>query len=383
MSETTTDNVKADDYNLSAKSPTTPISAPDLPYQPRDPKMYRPKIGMIASGGITEMHCKAYKKAGYEVVMLCDLIEERARKRQAQFYPEATVTNDYREVLARDDIEVVDIATHPRERLPLIEAALRAGKHVLSQKPFVLDLDAGERLVDLADAQGVKLAVNQNGRWAPHFAYIRHTVRAGLLGDILGFHCGVHWDHTWVKGTPFEKIHDLVFYDFAIHWFDFVSHTLGDQKITQVYATRNRAFGQTVAPPMLAQTQFQFEGGQGSLVFDAAVPFGSQDRTYVGGTKGSISSIGATLSDQALTLFTPDGVATPKLEGLWFPDGFHGTMGELLCAIEESRDPINNARENLKSLAFCFAAIASAGEGVAKVPGEVRRLPRGSAPGAD
>ena len=44
-------------------------------------------------------------------------------------------------MLERDDVEVVDIATHPAVRPPLMEAALKAGKHVLSQKPFVTDLD--------------------------------------------------------------------------------------------------------------------------------------------------------------------------------------------------------------------------------------------------
>ena len=191
-----------DDYSLNKPTPDKKITAPDLPYPPRDPKNYRPRIGMIACGGITETHLTAYKKAGYNIVALCDLIEERARKRQAQFYPDALVTTDYREVLARDDIEVVDIATHPRERVPLIEDALKAGKHVLSQKPFVLDLDVGQRLADLADQQGVKLAVNQNGRWAPHFSYIRHAVKGGLIGDLMSAHVAVHWDHTWTIGTP-------------------------------------------------------------------------------------------------------------------------------------------------------------------------------------
>ncbi len=135
--KTTTTNA-----DTSRKSADAPMPAPELPYKPRHPENYRPKIGMIASGGITETHCKAYKKAGFEVVALCDLIEERAKKRQTQFFPNAFVTTDYRELLKRDDIEVVDIATHPAERLPLIEAALLARKHVLSQKPFVLDLDS-------------------------------------------------------------------------------------------------------------------------------------------------------------------------------------------------------------------------------------------------
>ena len=84
-----------------------------------------------------------------------------------------------------------------------------------------------------------------------------------------------------------------------------------------------------------------------------------------------------------MTLAGKQGDIIPRLEGSWFPDGFHGSMGELLCAIEEGREPRNSARDNLHSLALCYAAIASAGEGVAKTPGTVRRLPAGSAPGAE
>ncbi|HZP83635.1 MAG TPA: Gfo/Idh/MocA family oxidoreductase [Chthonomonadaceae bacterium] len=375
--------IKADNYSLSKKQPDARIAAPDLPYKPRDPQQYRPAIGLIACGGITEAHLTAYTKAGYNVVALCDLIEERALKRQKQFYPKADIYLDYKQLLARDDIEVVDIATHPPERVPLIEDALRAGKHVLSQKPFVLNLDTGEKFVKLAEQQGVKLAVNQNGRWAPYFSYIRQAVKQGLIGDLMSLHLSVHWDHSWTEGTPFENIYDLIFYDFAIHWFDITSHLLGDRKIHRVHATRSRAIGQTIRPPLLAQALVEFEGGQASLVFDAFVKYGMQNRTYIAGTKGTITSLGPDLSDQTVTLYTADGYGSPKLEGNWFPDGFHGSMSELLCAIEENREPINNARENLRSLALCFAAIASATDGAPKVPGEVRKLPPGSAPGAE
>jgi predicted dehydrogenase len=381
MSKEETKTASQDDYSLNKKSPDTPIEAPELPYLPRDPKSYHPKIGLIACGGITAAHLKAYKKAGYDVVALCDLREEQAKKRQTEFFPEAFLTTDYRDLLVRDDIEVIDIATHPPERLPLIEAALRAGKHVLSQKPFVLDLDEGERLVALAEEKGVRFAVNQNGRWAPYFSYIREAVRQGTIGEVLGLHLGVHWDHTWTAGTPFENIYDLVFYDFGIHWFDFISTVLGTkQAVRRVQATRSFAHGQQLKVPMLAQAILEFDGGQGSLVFDAHVKYGPLNRTYVAGTKGTITSIGPNLDKQQVTLFTEEGTATPTITGTWFENGFHGTMAELLCAIEENREPMNSARDNLRSLALCFATIASATDGEAKVPGEVRRLPEGSAP---
>ena len=90
------------------------------------------------------MHLRAYKNAGYEVAALCSRDRGRVEQRQREFYPAADTYLDYRELLARDDIEVVDVTPHPQERLPILEAAIDAGKHVLSQKPFVLDLDVGE-----------------------------------------------------------------------------------------------------------------------------------------------------------------------------------------------------------------------------------------------
>ncbi len=76
---------------------------------------------------------------------------------------------------------------------------------------------------------------------------------------------------------------------------------------------------------------------------------------------------------------TADGadkiVVQPTLVGKWFPDGFHGTMGELLCSIEENRTPTIDAARNLQSLALCFAAVASAESHQPVVPGSVCKMP--------
>jgi predicted dehydrogenase len=349
------------------------VAAPNLPYRPRNPRAYRPGIGLIGAGGITFAHLDAYRRAGYRVVAICDQVLQRAAARRDEFFPEADITTNFNEILAHPQIEVVDIATAPAPRVALIEAAIEAGKHVLSQKPFVLDLDVGERIVSRAQARRVRLAVNHNGRWAPHFAYMREAVRKGLIGDVTGVHVGLHWDHTWTKGTPAEDIDDLVLYDFGIHWFDFMASLVGP-KVGSVYATRARAAGQTLRPPLLAQALVSFEGGQGSLVFDADTRYGALDTTYVAGTAGSLSSVGPNLREQRVTLATAEGTAHPVLEGCWFNDGFHGTMAELLCAIEEEREPANSARSSLASLALCFAAVASSHSGVPERVGSVRRL---------
>ncbi|MCX8571952.1 MULTISPECIES: Gfo/Idh/MocA family oxidoreductase [Hyphomicrobiales] len=357
------------------------VEAPDLAYRPPRPKTYAPRIALVGAGGISFAHLDAYRKAGFDVAVICNRTLSKAADRRDEFFPEASITDDLANVLSRDDIEVVDITTHPAERENMIERALRAGKHVLSQKPYVLDLDTGERLADLADRQGVKLAINQNGRWAPHLAWMREAVRTGLIGELVSCHVSIHWNHGWIKGTPFDKIDDLVLYDFGVHWFDFLASLIGN-RATSVHATRARAAGQEARPPLLAQALVEFPGGQASLVFDGATAFGPQDRTYISGTLGSLSSIGPDLGSQSVELTTVAGSARPSLEGSWFNDGFGGTMGELLASIEEEREPLNGARGNLQSLALTFAAIASMHRNAAMVPGTVRSLTEARRPAA-
>ena len=351
------------------------LTAPKLPYLPPKPKRYAPAIGLIGCGGITFHHLQAYRDAGWKVAALCDLKPEAAEARRKEFFPDAEVLSDHRRLLEIPQIEVVDIATTPEVRPPLVADALRAGKHVLSQKPLATDLDEGRRLADLADENGVLLAVNQNARWAPYFAYLREAVRAGVIGPVVGAHCAVHWDHSWVKGTHFEGVHHLILYDFAIHWFDFLTTIFTDREPRRVYAQACRSAYQEVAPPLLASAMVEYEGAQATLVFDGNVPPVSRDTTTITGELGIARSEGSDINNQQVELITAQGIARPRLKGTWFSDAFAGTMGELLLAVEEERQPANNARDNLCSLALSFAAVESSLRHEPIVPGTVRALP--------
>ncbi len=238
----------------------------------------------------------------------------------------------------------------------------------------MLDLDVGHRLADLADEMGVKLAVNQNARWAPHFSYIREAVRAGLLGSIDAIHCDVHWDHSWVKGTAFESVRHLILYDFAIHWFDFVRTVMDEAVPRRIFASMAKSATQTIMPALLAQAIIEFESTQVTLIFDGFTRFDRLDRTLVVGSEGAIRSTGPSNEYQRVEMTTSEGLSRPRLKGAWFPDGFHGTMAELLSAIAENREPSHSARNNLASLSLCYAAVASAERGEAVKPGSVRQL---------
>lgn len=363
------------DLKVSSGQRTREIPAPDLPYLPPRPRRNDHRIGLIGCGGITAYHLDAYHGAGFHTVAFCDIEEASALSRRDTYHPGGKVYTDYRKLLAQPEITVVDIATHPGIRGQMIADALQAGKHVLSQKPFCLDLDEGEKLVALAESNGLRLAVNQNGRWAPHFSYMRQAIAAGLIGEVEAVHFDVHWDHTWTEETVFNEIPHLILYDFAIHWFDMLCTFMGGVPPIRVFASEARTPSQSNKPPMLGQVLVEYERAQATLVFDAATKHGAADQSHIIGATGTLESHGPDLSHQVVTLYQKAGIARPTLEGEWFKQGFEGTMAELLCAIEEDREPSNCARDNLDSLALCFAAIASAERHEPQEPGTVRRLP--------
>jgi predicted dehydrogenase len=333
-----------------------------LDYQPSLVGPFPGAIGLIACGGITEHHLNAYRKLGYPVLQLCDIDLAKAQQRQRDYFPEATTTTNFLAVLADPRITIVDVATHPDVRPKIVAAALRAGKHVLSQKPFVEDLAVGQTLVALARERDRQLAVNQNARWAPHFGYARAAVRTGLLGQLNSIRFQLHWDHTWTRGTPFEEIHHLLLYDFAIHWFDLIIALMPRRPWRSVHASVASTNGQNMRPPLLAQVVVQFDDAQASLCLNGDSKYLPLNETYLSGHQGSLHSTGPDYSDQSLTVATSDGQYSIPLVGGWFPDGFGGSMTELANAILESREPEHSGRQNLQSLSLCLAALQSANE---------------------
>jgi predicted dehydrogenase len=361
-------------YGLSEIGTSRPVEAPQLDYLPQVPPGDQPSIALIGAGGISEYHLRAYQTLGLNVVAICDVDGARAESRRREFYPEALVETDYRRVLKRDDVAIVDVATHPQERLQIVPAALDARKHVLSQKPFVTDLNDGWRLVELAERNQVKLAVNQNGRWAPHFSYLRQAVAAQLLGPLSSIDFCLQWDHTWTVSTPFNEIHHLILYDFGIHWFDMTTALIGATPADHVFASVRRASYQEVKPPFLAHVVIDYPHAQVRMNFNAHTSWGQEDRTVAVGRDGTFRAWGLGPNEQRVELWTEFGHTTPTLQGRWFDNGFQGTMGELLMALHENREPTNSARENLRGLQLCFAAVASADRGEPIAPQSVQRL---------
>jgi predicted dehydrogenase len=116
-----------------------------------------------------------------QLVAVCDRDLDRANKAGQQFGAQL-VTGDYRELLARDDIDVIDVVTRDSDHFELNMAALEAGKHVLSEKPVAHDFRDVRRAADLAAASGLKTKVGLTFRYSPAVRYMKHLIDSGSLG---------------------------------------------------------------------------------------------------------------------------------------------------------------------------------------------------------
>lgn len=81
-------------YQLDAGATGKTFPAPNLPYEPRPPRRYRPPIAVIGTGGIADMHLSAYRDAGLNVVALCNRTPAKAVKLGRRFFPAAKVYRD-------------------------------------------------------------------------------------------------------------------------------------------------------------------------------------------------------------------------------------------------------------------------------------------------
>lgn len=169
------------------------------------------KIGIVGIGFMGMMHYYADKRIdGGEVVAICTRSPKKLsgdwRDIQGNYGPRGSIEdlsgirkyNNLDDILSDKDIDMLDIClpTHLHSEVSI--AGLKAGKHVLVEKPIALDLDAANEMVAAAEESGRYLMVAHVLPFFPEFAYARQVVESGEYGKLIGGHFKrIITDPTW------------------------------------------------------------------------------------------------------------------------------------------------------------------------------------------
>jgi predicted dehydrogenase len=329
------------------------------------PRKHDYGIGIVGAGGIVNhAHLPAYRQAGLNVVAICD-INESSVKTTAEKWDIPFSMTDYRELLERPDIHIIDIAIPNEGRTEIVKEAVKAGKHILIQKPFAHKVEQAEEMVRLAREHGVRLAVNQNARFAPFYRKTKEIIDSGVLGELylITHEMRINQDAS-MADTWFAKVPHFLLVDYEIHHLDLMRYWSG-QTPERVYTSGTRMPGQKFASDMTVLTTMEFAGGLRASLTTVDTLQSDQGfwRFTVEGTKGSLyGRISHDYTVSVLEYYSQDNpgqwthVSPP---GRWFVDAFYGTMFELMNAIQEEREPSIGGQDNLGSMRLLHSMIRS------------------------
>ena len=144
----------------------------------------RVRIGIIGVGQIGKVHVQRYKDVPEaEIVAICDIREDEAQ-RVAATIGTPTIYTDYRDLLARDDIQSVDVCLHNHLHAPVTIAALEAGKNVYCEKPMSWNYSAAKTMLAAAKRTGRLLHIQLATIYSAEARASKRLIDEGQLGQI-------------------------------------------------------------------------------------------------------------------------------------------------------------------------------------------------------
>ena len=347
------------------------------------------RVGFIGTGRISDLHAIEYRDNPHaRIVALCDRNVELAQARaRAWGLGDVAITADYRELVALDTVDLVEVLLPHHLHLEAALAALAAGKAVSVQKPMCTTLADADRLIDAAGQAGRPLRVFENFVFYPPVAKAKSLVDEGAIGEPLTIRIKSNpgrsetaWEvpasaRAWRQDAGKNGGGPLVFDD-GHHKFALVRHFMGPAEEVHAWISHTTAPGGFVfdAPAMIS---FRFPGhryGNLEIVYSPELDvvtdhYAQDDRVEITGTRGVIrinrghGQLGAAVVP--VQLFR-DGVLTDyaDMETGWETSFVHATRHGIE-ALRNGRQPRLSGPDGREILRFALAAGESARTGAA------------------
>jgi predicted dehydrogenase len=261
------------------------------------------RAGIVGAGFMGGVHAAAVRAAGGVVAGIVDRSLEKARSLQARVQAERAYES-FEDLVEAPEVEVVHLCTPNGAHAALASRALRAGKHVVCEKPLALSVEQAAELVQEAGKAGVVAVVPFVYRYYPMVREIRQRVRNGEAGTLALLH-GAYLQDWLAQETDSDWRLDAslggasrAFGDIGVHWADLAEFTSG-HRISRLSARLLTLFpvrrGPTGPAPVetedAAVVNFETDHGAVGSVVVSQVSLGQKNRFWLSldGTKASFA----------------------------------------------------------------------------------------------
>lgn len=189
---------------------------------------------VIGCGFFAQNHLKAWcDVAGAELVAVCDLDPGKANA--AARLVGAKAYTDVATMFASEELDFVDVATTMETHLPLIEAAAAVGCHVICQKPFAPEIATVHRILEIAEAAGIRIMVHENFRFQTPLIELKSMIDGDAIGAPFFAHISWRTGFDVIEGQPYlANVERFIILDLGIHVLDVARFILGD--VADIYA---------------------------------------------------------------------------------------------------------------------------------------------------
>ena len=249
------------------------------------------RIGLIGYGAWGRQHAGAIARLpGLELTAIAAATDATRAEAQAA-HPDATVYSDYRDLLARPEIEMADIVVPNHLHTKMAEAALIAGKHVLLEKPMGVSAADCDRLITAEAASGKRLSVGHELRLSSQWGLVQQEIKAGRIGEPQHVSVGLFrnayrpgasgWRIDPARVGSWSLEETVHFFDLAVWYLDTMIEPATVQAVG-VPARENPTLFDTLS------TQIRFGNGRTASISHTTGGFGHSQWVEVIGTEGAI-----------------------------------------------------------------------------------------------
>ena len=246
------------------------------------------RVAMIGYGAIGFEHGSAIGNVpGLEYALVCDRNEERlAIARHA--FPGVSTCTELTQVAEDPTIDVVIVSTPPDTHAAISRQMLRAGKHVVSEKPFCLTTAEADKLIQLAHDYQRALTVYQCRRWDPDYLAIQQVLKRETIGDVFHIETFIggyaHPCDYWHSHKP---ISGGVFYDWGSHYLDWILQLVPDT-VMSVRGVEHKRVWHDVTNADHSSVYLRFAGGQEAEFMHSDIAAAMKPKWYILGTQGAL-----------------------------------------------------------------------------------------------
>lgn len=337
------------------------------------------RYAIIGCGRISSNHLAAAQTHGLEIVGLCDIDVRKTEEKLENFKLNKATTSiysDYLEMLLAEKPDLVSICTESGSHAEIALDCIRAGVHIIIEKPIALSIEDADAIIEEAEKYSVKVCACHQNRFNKSVMKIREAVEQNRFGKLFHGAAHIRWNRgpQYYEQAPWRGTWEQdggALMNQCLHNIDLLRWMMGDN-VDEVFAYTDRLNHSYIEAEDIGLAVVKFSNGSYGLIEGTTnvYPKNLEETLFLFGENGTIKAGGQSVNIIEEWQFD-DMLDNPKEVKATYHEnppnvyGFGHTplFGDVIDALQNDREPMVTAEDGRRAVELVLAIYKSAAEG--------------------